>query len=245
MENTGGMRGRVTDIHMHVVPAVDDGSRSIEESCEMLRLAAEEGIGTVFATPHSSAFTDCDVRAAFGRLKAAVRAQEIPVELYLGCELRISASAAAQCVRGLNEGVFPTMGDSRCVLSEFTFGTELRDYLYCIDLLIRNGYTPIMAHLERYANVDLRFAEALRGAGALIQINAYSIADERDEQIRRRANALLAERFVDFIGTDAHRMDHRPPRFHSGMCELSRSYTGVYAAQVAVDNPRRYLLGQN
>ena len=245
MENTGGMRGRVTDIHMHVVPAVDDGSRSIEESCEMLRLAAEQGVETVFATPHSSAFLECDVQAAFRRLKAAARAREIPVELYLGCELRISASAAAQCVRRLNDGVFPTMGDSRCVLSEFTFGTELRDYLYCIDLLQRGGYTPIMAHLERYANVDLRFAEELRGAGALIQINAYSVADERDDHIRQRAKALLSERFVDFIGTDAHRTDHRPPQFYSGMRELSRSYTREYAAQVAVDNPRRYLLGQN
>ena len=235
------MKNCITDIHMHVVPAVDDGSRTMDESCEMLRLAAEQGVGAVFATPHDSAFLCTDVRAAFRQLKETVLQREIPIDLYLGCELRISAKTAEECVQGLIDGTYPTMGNSRCVLAEFTFGTSLQDSLFCIHTLTDHGFVPIIAHIERFANIDLRFAKSLRDAGALIQINAYSIAEEQNDQIRQRTNRFLSERIVDFIGTDAHRTDHRPPLFFKGMHELRRLYTEEFAALVAVENPRKYL----
>ncbi len=232
----------VTDIHMHVVPGVDDGSRSVEESCEMLRLAVGQGVETVFATPHDAAFSDKNsVRTRFRQLREAVREQEIPVALRLGCEMRIYPETAETCLQRLNEGALPTMGGSRCVLTEFDFDNSRQEYLFCADTLIRGGYTPIIAHIERYPNTDLRLAEALKEAGALIQINAYSIADERDPQIRQLANLLLAERLVDFLGTDAHRTDHRPPMLAGGMDAFRRLYGEEYAALVAFDNPRKYL----
>lgn len=236
------MKHPITDIHMHVVPAVDDGARSPEESCEMLRLAATEGIEAVFATPHDAAFLNNDVRAAFRRLKEAACAQAIPVELHLGCELRITAQTAERCVRGLNDGTYPTMGASRCVLSEFTFGTPLEECLYCIGLLTAQGYTPIIAHIERYDHIDLAFAKALRAAGALVQLNACSIADEADDGILSRANLFLRERLVDFLGTDAHRTDRRPPLYRNGLTAMERLYTEEYAALAAAGNPYRFLL---
>ena len=242
MENGSTHKDLITDIHMHVIPGVDDGARTLEEACELLRLASAEGIGRVFATPHDPAFLYTDVRAVFRRLQETVSARGIPVELHLGCELRISAQTAAQRLRGLDDGVYPTMGDSRCVLLEFVFDTPLEEYLYCIGLARSAGYTPILAHLERYAQVDGRFAEALRGAGALVQINAYSIAEERDERILRRANLFLSEGLVDFLGTDAHRTDHRPPRFRTGTDAFRRLYGEEYAARAAVENPNKYLL---
>ena len=236
------MRGRITDIHMHVIPGVDDGSRTLDESCEMLRLASAEGIEAVFATPHDPAFLNEDVRAKFRTLQQAAQDRAIPVELHLGCELRISADTAEECVRRLLDGTYPTMGVSRCVLSEFTFGTELENYLYCIKMLSEYGFSPIIAHLERYPGVDLGFAEALHDAGALIQINVYSVAEEKNAEIRQRAHMLLSARLVDFFGTDAHRTDHRPPLFRKGIDEIRRLYTDEYASLVAVENPRKYLM---
>ena len=240
--NANNLKNRITDIHMHVVPGVDDGSRSIDESCEMLRLSAEQGVEAVFATPHDAAFLCTDVRTAFRQLKEAVLQRDIPIELHLGCELRITAGTAKNCVQGLNDGIYPTMGNTRFVLTEFTFGTSLEYSLYCIKTLISQGYDPIIAHIERYPHVDLGFAKALRDAGALMQINAYSIAEERDDSIRQRANRYLSEKIVDFIGTDAHGMDHRPPLFRKGMDEFMRLYTDEYAMLVAADNPRKYLI---
>lgn len=134
------------------------------------------------------------------------------------------------------------MGDSRCVLTEFDFDNSRQEYLFCADTLIKGGFVPIIAHIERYPKTDLRLAEALKEAGALIQINAYSIADERDPHIRQLANLLLAERLVDFLGTDAHRTDHRPPTVADGMDAFRRLYGEEYAALVASANPRKYLL---
>ena len=236
---------RVTDIHMHVLPGVDDGARTMEESCQMLRLAAEEGICRIFATPHCDAFLISDVRAVFLTLQTEARRQGIPVELYLGNEMRINVHNAGRCLRRLENGTFPTMGSSRCVLAEFDFETSPEGYFFCVDALQRGGYTPILAHLERFPNADLEVAKALHAAGALIQINAYSIANERNVEIRTRANLFLAERLVDFLGTDAHRLNHRPPNFRRGMEELKRLYTEDYARCIAVENPEKYLLGKS
>ncbi len=226
---------------MHVLPAVDDGARTLEEACEMLRLAAGQGVEAVFATPHDAAFLNADVPAALRLLKEAAAQRGIPVELYLGCELRFSAQTAAERLRGLAEGLYPTMGASRCVLTEFTFGTSLREALYCINTLAEHGYKPIVAHVERYPETDLAYARALREAGALLQINAGSIAEEPDEQIRRRVKLLLSERLADMIGTDAHRTDRRPPLFGGGMEALRRLYTEEYALLLAAENPEKYL----
>ena len=228
---------------MHVVPGVDDGSRSLEESCEMLRLAVGQGVDAVFATPHDSAFSDRNrVLTRYRQLQEAVRVQAIPVELRLGCEMRIYPETAETCLGRLNEGALPTMGGSRCVLTEFDFENSRQEYLFCADILIRGGYTPIIAHIERYPKADLRLAKALKEAGALIQINAYSIADEHDPQIRRLANLLLAERLVDFLGSDAHRTDHRPPMLAGGMDAFRSLYGEEYAELVAFDNPRKYFM---
>ena len=236
-----------TDIHMHVIPAVDDGSRNIDESCQMLRSAARQGIGTVFATPHSGAFDYCAdrVHVSFEALKQAVKEREIPVALLLGCEMRCERYTVSRCVQMLNDGTYPTLGGSRCVLTEFDNRTDLQDGrqngLYCVEQLINAGYTPVIAHVERYPYTDADWCRTLRMAGALLQINAYSIKNEHKPRILNTANALLKDRLVDFIGTDAHRTDHRPPLFSEGMNELIRLYTQQYAELIAVANPRRYL----
>ncbi len=227
---------------MHVVPDVDDGSRGIDESCEMLRMAAGQGVDTVFATPHGTAFLCTDVRASFRLLREAVLERKIPVDLRLGCEMRIYADTARQCVRQLNDGTLPTMGGSRCVLTEFTFETKREEYRLCIDTLVENGYTPIIAHIERYPPMNVVLARELKEKGAMIQINAYSIAEERNPRIRSIANTLLRERLVDFIGSDAHRTDHRPPLLKRGMETFRQQYGETYADLVVFENPRKYLL---
>ena len=80
----------MVDIHMHVIPAVDDGSRSLKESLEMLRLAAGQGITAVVATSHGEAFDrgyDRLVRSRFDELKDAVRAEMPSLQLYFGAEI--------------------------------------------------------------------------------------------------------------------------------------------------------------
>lgn len=80
----------ITDIHMHIIPGVDDGSRNIEESVSLLHMSVAQGVGTVIATPHSWGIDDCGsdhMLSQYEDLRRAIKERQIPIQLYLGCEI--------------------------------------------------------------------------------------------------------------------------------------------------------------
>ncbi len=234
----------ITDIHMHIIPGVDDGSKSIQESITLLQHTVAQGVGTVIATPHSWAIDHCGVEHMLSRfedLKRAVNEREIPVQLFLGCEMLVYDDTIDDCIRKLDDGAYPTLAGSRYVLTEFDPDESMFNMESCIQKIVVAGYVPVIAHAERYREITLGDVKSLKDLGALIQINAYSIADEKNSQTRQLANNCLSERIVDFIGSDAHRLDHRPPVIKNGIDALIRRYTEEYAKQVAVINPQLFL----
>ena len=235
----------ITDIHMHIVPDVDDGSQSIEESVALLRMSASQGIGTVIATPHSWGIDDCGFDYMLSRyedLRRAVQERQIPVQLYLGCEMLVFVDTVDDCIRKLDAGRYPAMCGTRYVLTEFDPGRySQEDADYCINRILLAGYTPIIAHVERYPLPSIECVRKMKAAGALMQINAYSIVNEIKERTRNNANALLSEQLVDFIGSDAHRLDHRPPIISDGVEAISRIYSDEYVKMVLTLNPTNLL----
>ena len=234
----------ITDIHTHLVPGVDDGARDPEESLAMLRASIAEGIGTVIATPHSSAF---DRRpelalAAFDRLKQAARAERIPIRLFLGCEVAMYPETADACVRRLLTGQYPTLAGSRYAMIEFDpWSFTQADAELCVRKVLEAGFLPIVAHVERYRFTTAAGVRLLREAGARMQINAYSLVNERAQWIRDNVHALLSEQLADFSGTDAHRMTHRPPNAAEGIAAFEQMYGEAYARRVCVENPEALL----
>ena len=236
---------RIVDTHIHIVPGVDDGSRSLAESAEMILLSIRQGVETFFATPHSFAFEMGQERVLrrFEELKRFAETEGFPVRLLLGCEMQVWPDTVDACVDRLAAGVYPTMAGTRFVLTEFDpYSFAQDDAEYCVGKIRAAGFSPIIAHAERYRFTTPEGARTLRDAGARIQINAYSISRERTAWIRDSANALLSERLVDFIGTDAHRMDHRAPDAAEGIAAFARLYGEAYAEEVCVLNPRRLLI---
>lgn len=236
---------RICDIHMHVIPGIDDGSRSIDESLKMLLESVRQGVGAVIATPHSWAI---DIRGIelvnkrFDELKRAANEVGIPVELLLGCEMLVSRDTIDECIRKLANGTYPTMGiSSSHVLTEFDPNWyDQEDAEYCVKRLVESGYTPIIAHAERNCiTVD----EALRlyALGAKTQINLYSIADEPRKEIRDTAHRLLSRCIVQYVGSDAHRMTHRPPVIESGIKACRESFSGWYTDEISIWSPVRVL----
>ena len=235
----------ITDVHTHIVPGVDDGARDLEEALEMLRCSLREGIGTVFATPHSSAFDWAPrrTREAFAALKQAAAAAELPIRIFPGCEILICPETVEDCLRKLREGIYPAMGGSARVLIEFDpWGTSREDAVFCVRRVLDAGWQPIVAHVERYRFTTVEAARTLRELGALLQINAYSIAQEREQWIRDRVHGLLAGELADLMGTDSHRMDHRSPKAAAGVEAFVRQYGAEYARRVCVRNPEALLI---
>ena len=230
----------VVDIHMHAIPGIDDGSRSMEESIELIRRSVAQGVDTIIMTPHSWAL-DCVgtelALARFKELKEAVKAQNIPVELSLGCEILVYPSTVDSCIRKLKNGKYPTMADSGYALLEFEPSCSQQDMGVCVRKIAKAGFRPIIAHAERYHNTTVELVRKLKKSKALVQINAYSIVNEKNEHIRSVANQLLSEKLVDFIGSDAHRLDHRPPFVADGIATLSQMYSEEYAKELLSSNP--------
>ena len=226
---------KLTDIHMHVIPGVDDGAGSMEESITELKMVINQGVSRVIATPHSFAFDDYPekVYAQYKKLKKEVEVQGLPLELHLGCEMLVYPDDVDECIEKLKKGIYPTLAGTDYVLTEFEpeYHTE-EDSLYIIDKIVAAGYKPIIAHVERYALTNDESARRMKEHGAWMQINAYSVKEEKSKRTRTNANNLLREQLVDIIGTDGHRLDHRPPAMEKGVMEIMKKCEKEYAEKI-------------
>lgn len=239
---------KMIDIHMHLIPGVDDGAMDVEMALVMMIRAKEQGISKIIATPHSEAFhfSKRDIRATYQNLANAAAMVSPDMKVYLGCEVYCEADIMEQVLELLDLGVYPTMNGTKCVLMEFSQWVYPENTIPCVEALVKAGYKPIIAHMERYKylrdNMDL--VERLWKLGALIQLNAYSLFDEMDDSIKNWARRLVLERKVDFLGTDAHRTYHRPPSAEKGLEWLYENVEQDYADAIAWKNAENILMGE-
>ena len=234
---------RIVDLHMHVVPGIDDGARSIEESLQMLMLVAEQGVTDVFCTSHNGYSKEDGgrYRRMFSRLEHAARKAGIKIHLYKGREIFCTEDGMDDTIYGLGTGAFSTLVDTNCVLTELYPDATPSEALAIVKALTEHGYCPIIAHMERNDRLPLPTVKRLIQNGALIQVNAFSFADEKDARIQARARELLRHKSIHFIGSDAHRMDHRSPRIENGVHYILAHVERSYSAELFSGNAQRFL----
>jgi protein-tyrosine phosphatase len=208
---------RPRDCHCHVIPGVDDGSRDMEMSLAMLRLLVGAGARTVVCTSHmypgkydNSIAT---LRPAFEALRAA--AAEIPVVLELGAEHYLDDGLAAR----VNSGDVIAFGPEKYLLFETHTGEHApRTLMATVRAMVDRGYTPLLAHVERYAwlrgDEGAELGEDLRAAGTKFQVNrTVGKVNVPGEGSRGRfLSQLVARGWIDEVGSDLHRPtpDGRP-----------------------------------
>ena len=210
----------------------------------MLRLAEAQGVTDVFCTSHNG-YSNEDgeqYRDSFARLEKAVKEKNINIRLHKGCEIRCAAEYMDDIIYGLNNGVFSTLGNSKYVLTELYPDAKPSEALAIIKVLTEHGYKPIIAHMERNYNITSLMVRLLIQSGALIQVNAYSFADEADDGIRERARELLRKQYVHFIGSDAHRIDHRPPNMLGGIQYILNNVDKEYATEILRGNAKQLII---
>lgn len=233
------------DIHVHLVPGVDDGAQNMEMALEMMGMAKRQGVCQIIATPHSSAFCHSKEggRIIFKRLADAAAAAYPDMKLWLGCEVYCEAGHMEQVLQALDERRYPTMNGTEYVLMEFPQWVRPERTVPCVEAIVNGGYKPIIAHMERYPLLQDRMdlVDQFRALGAMIQVNAYSLLDEKDAAIRGWARRLVTERKADFLGFDAHRTDHRPPCSEKGLNWLYENLEQEYAEAIAWGNAQRLL----
>ncbi len=210
------------DIHAHVLPHLDDGARNTATAVEMLRMAMAQGVTTVVCTPHyygkrHSPRQFLEKRQeAFERIKPMLP-QEI--ELRLGAEVHFTGvnmpSVEELCLLAI-EG-------TKYVLIELPFTTVWERSLFdkLREFIEESGYTPIIAHVERYREVWKRpvLITELVEMGCLIQVNTTAFLEKRE---RKLAYALLKHGLVHCIGTDMHDALYRSPKMKEAQAEVEK-----------------------
>lgn len=227
------------DIHSHILPGVDDGADSYEMSMQMLQCAAGDGISGVILTPHNKPghrhmdFSEMTSRAE--KLRKMMSEENMNIELHVGSELYYRSGLLEE----IESGMAGTMAASRYVLVEFN-PVENYDYIRNgVYSLLMGGYSPILAHVERYQNVCVQKygIDDLIEMGCYIQVNAGSIIGKSGLKTRRFVKNILKRRQVHFIATDAHDLGKRAPCLTNCADLIGKKYGEDYCKKLFCDNP--------
>ena len=232
------------DIHSHILPGMDDGSHSVEQSLAMLRIASEEGTEIIFATPHNMPGKGTPsperVYEEVEKLQDLADEEGIPIMIVPGTEYFFREEVMELFE---DEQAIP-FGDSEYVLVEFDPLAEKNYIRNSLRSIMSTAYTPVLAHVERYAKVmeDIDFVEGLRKMGVLIQVNASSVIGDNGWKTKSDVKKLLKRGIVDFIGTDAHSDGRRAPRMAKCAAYLQKKYGSEYADELLYDNADYYFM---
>ena len=190
------------DIHSHILPFVDEGSCDIQASISMLKECLSVGVTDVILTPHYRKDYKADraeLEKSFDQLKNAVKENGLDIGLYLGQEFYIEKDFKKEVL----SGKAVSFGKDKYLLIECSYDhrTDVAETVYELTTM---GYIPIVAHIERYAYIDLDTAFEVKELGGLIQVNADSIADKKKKQYLKVVKKLLKHDLVDFVAGDLH-----------------------------------------
>lgn len=230
---------QLIDIHSHIVYGVDDGSKDLDTSISMLKMAKDNGITSMILTPHHhKGRMDADVSTLKSRFESVVLANPTDIKLYLGSEL----FADSHLVDELNEGLALTINNTHYVLVEFYPNTSYKDIERQFNDLLMNGYKPIIAHIERYACFlkDAYLVEDLKDLGVLVQINASSL---KHLNTKLFINKLLKYELIDFIGSDAHNISDRNPCISKYIDYIRKKTSEEYFKEITYINALKILEG--
>ncbi len=234
------------DIHNHTLFGVDDGSKTFEQSKNMLKIAYEEGIRGIILTPHHNPYrwnNDISkINENYNTLKDFCSREFSDMVLYLGSELYYGKDT----LEDLDDGKALTMAGGRYVLAEFLPSENYKVIKHAVMDIQQSGYYPILAHVERYECLleNKQYIDELKELGAFIQVNASGIMGERSRQEKKFIKGLLKRECVDFVATDAHRDDMRKPELKECAGYLEKKYGEEYTRWMLVENPQKVIKNQ-
>ena len=225
------------DIHCHLLYGVDDGPETIEESIDMLKIAKEQGIDAIILTPHyRRRMFPYNKECIFAHMRELQPyAKKIGIDIYLGTEYHVNSSM----VEHLESGKCLPLADTNCVLTEYEYETEYSYIKKMTQELMFHGYTPVIAHVERYGCLlkDIDKIAELSKMGAWIQVNADAILGNDGWRMKQFCKKLLKADLIDVVASDSHGIKKRA--CHMGKCReyVAKKYGEDTAQVLFEENP--------
>ncbi|MBI4339444.1 MAG: capsular biosynthesis protein [Chloroflexi bacterium] len=228
------------DIHCHMLPDLDDGPQTMEESLEMARLAVADGIQTVIMTPHGAQVAARGGREALAQrvreFGEALKSQHVELKLAMGMEYLLTIDL----VREAQQGSTVTLNGSRYLLVEIDFvqwPPYTADALFQLQLA---GYIPVLAHPERQASIQAspELLEKLVERGSYSEVTAGSLLGDFGARAQECAEELVRRGLVHFMASDGHTPTrNRPPLMAQARDALAMLAGEGAALAMSVGNP--------
>jgi protein-tyrosine phosphatase len=196
------------DFHSHLIPAIDDGVKTVEESIQILERFINYGFRKVITTPHvMSDYYKNDnntISAGYQKVKEVLNQKNLDIEFTFAAEYYLDY----EFVKLVRSNQILTLGDNY-VLVEFSFFAPPENYLEIFFDLQSNGFKVILAHPERYSFLqsDKKLFEEIKDRNIFLQINGNSLLGDYNPAAKKTAEWLIDENYVDFIGSDTHNIE--------------------------------------
>jgi protein-tyrosine phosphatase len=243
---------RFIDLHCHLLPGIDDGSSSIVETVEMLRIAHQRGTRGIVATPHVfqpmfATRSQVALCGSFSRMMEELTdmasysdhsfLQEI--EVHLGAENLVTP----EFLQALEERKVLTLNGSRYLLVEFPLFMPFPLIVSAVDQILEKEMIPVLAHVERYEAFDqeLERLDDLRHRGCVIQVNAEAFSNGGANERSTLALSLAKSGLVDVIASDGHNLKVRQPEVKGAFERLSEEFPEETVDRWMSENPARIL----
>ena len=236
------MNTQFFDIHCHVLPKLDEGSSTPEESVKMLQLAQADGIAGIVATPHIVNGVYNNTKEIIDNAISELKKLANHVQIFIGAEIRIDRDLAARVAN--NE--LPLINNKKFILLELP--TYVIPPIAQLENIVKglkmNEITPIFAHPERNMPIlkDLSIMERLARCGALFQVTAMSITDK---DMRGHALKMIKKGCVHAVASDAHDTKKRPPILSGAFEIISKKLGNDVATRLFIHNPQKIIQGED
>lgn len=235
------------DLHCHILPGVDDGARTIEDSVAMARMAAAAGTRTICATPHmlhpQFHVSGAVAKQKLAEVRAAVAAAGIEIDVVLAGEIHWSSEVPQMLASG---EVLAYCAERRYILFELPMSHvphATREVMWRFQMA---GIFPVLAHPERNADFERNpdLIHEFRDAGVPCQVTAMSLAGDFGRRARKIAERWLGEGAIDLVASDGHSARGRPPTLDAA-ARIVRKVAGETVEDwLTREVPRRILGGE-
>ena len=197
------------DIHSHLIPGIDDGVKNMEESLTLIRRFHKLGYKKIITTPHimSHRYSNSSqtLRSGLALLQEQIAQENLDIQVELAAEYYLDD----HLMHLIAQFDILTFGNNY-LLFEMSYINHPVNLEAMIEVMIEAGYTPVLAHPERYVYLtkNIEKYRSLKALGVLFQLNINSIAGYYSEEVKRLALRLIDEGMIDFVGSDIHHMRH-------------------------------------
>ena len=230
------------DLHCHILYGVDDGAQTIDDARALIDGAYSSGTRTVCFTPHYNPLRELESAGAeetFRSFSAEMKAKYPDLTLCLGAEILYHQRIADS----ISRGACRTLNGTRFVLVEFLPDDDGDFIVQSVEAVAARGYTPILAHAERYHDFLScpGYAISLAEQEIPIQLNVRSVIGGNGRRVKKFCHLLLKEGAAAVIASDAHDPEYADARLGEGFRYVSSKFGSEYARALFCTTPRAFL----